>query len=102
MKCLYCQILTSFKGSEKQLSRKGNFCTFCKLIALTLGWNSFKSLRVTKNVKEIKFEGVWDELESKNGFQRQSVTKYLRLTLVLGWNSAPLERFNHYISGVFC
>ena len=43
-----------------------------------------KGLRVTKIVKEIKFEGVWDELESKNGFQRQSVTKYLRLTLVLG------------------
>ena len=24
-----------------------------------------KDLRVTKNVKEIKFEGVWGELESK-------------------------------------
>ena len=24
-----------------------------------------KGLRVTKIVKEIKFEGVWDELESK-------------------------------------
>ena len=41
-----------------------------------------KGLRVTKIVKEIKFEGVWDELESKNGFKRQSVAKYLRLTLV--------------------
>ena len=27
--------------------------------------NSVKDLRVTKNVKEIKFEGVWGELESK-------------------------------------
>ena len=25
-----------------------------------------KGLEVTKNIKEIKFEGVWDELESKN------------------------------------
>ena len=27
--------------------------------------NSVKGLRVTKNVKEIKFEGVWGELKSK-------------------------------------
>ena len=40
-----------------------------------------KGLRVIKIVKKIKFEGVWGELESKKGFQRQSVTKYLRLTL---------------------
>ena len=41
-------------------------------------------LRVTKFVKEIKLEGVWGELQSKkkNSFQRQSFTKYLRLTLV--------------------
>ena len=41
-----------------------------------------KELRLTKIVKEIKFEGVWGKLESKIGFQRQSVSKYLRLTLV--------------------
>ena len=41
-----------------------------------------KGFRVTKIVKEIKFEGVWGELESNKGFKRQSVTKYLRLTLV--------------------
>ena len=40
-----------------------------------------KGLRVIKIVKKNKFEGVWGELESKKGFQRQSVTKYLRLTL---------------------
>ena len=39
---------------------------FCHSIALILGLNSVKALRVTtKNVKEIKFEGVWGELESK-------------------------------------
>ena len=27
-----------------------------------------KGLRVTKNVKEIKFEGVWGKLESKKRF----------------------------------
>ena len=38
---------------------------FCHSVALILGLNSVKDLRVTKNVKEIKFEGVWGELESK-------------------------------------
>ena len=41
-----------------------------------------KGVRITKIVKEIKFEGVSGELESKGGFKRQSVTKYLKLTLV--------------------
>ena len=30
----------------------------------------------------MKSEGVWGELESQKGFQRQSIIKYLRLTLV--------------------
>ena len=34
-------------------------------MALILGLNSAKDLRVTKNVQEIKFDGVWGELESK-------------------------------------
>ena len=38
---------------------------FCQSIALILGLNSVKDLRVTKNVQEIKFGGVWGELESK-------------------------------------
>ena len=40
-----------------------------------------KGLRATKIVKEVKFEGVWGELEAKIYFQRQPFTKYLRLTL---------------------
>ena len=42
-----------------------------------------KGLRVTNIVKEIPFGGIWGELFSKVGFQRQSVAKYLRLTLAL-------------------
>ena len=38
---------------------------FCHSNALILALNSVKDLRVTKNVKEIKFGGVWGELESK-------------------------------------
>ena len=41
-----------------------------------------KGLRVTNISKEIKFEGVWEELESKKCFQRQKITKYSRLTHV--------------------
>ena len=51
------------------------------LIALILGENSPKGHKVTKVVTEIKFERVWGELESKKAFQRQPVTKSLRLTL---------------------
>ena len=38
---------------------------FCHLISLIFGQNSVKDLRVTKNLKEIKFEGVLGELEKK-------------------------------------
>ena len=41
-----------------------------------------KDFRVTKIVKESKFEGVWVELAAKKCFQRQPFTKYFRLTLV--------------------
>ena len=33
-----------------------------------------KGLRVTNNVKEIKFEGVWDELESKKKKFPETIT----------------------------
>ena len=41
-----------------------------------------KGIRVAEIVKEIKFKGVWGEFEPKGGYQRQLVTRYLRLTLV--------------------
>ena len=41
-----------------------------------------KSLRVTKIVKEIKFEEISGELQAKKCLERQPFTKYLRLTLV--------------------
>ena len=36
-----------------------------------LDQNSVKAVRVVKNVKEIKFEGVWGEFKSEKSFQRQ-------------------------------
>ena len=61
-----------------------------------------KGFRVTKFAKEIKSEGFSGKFESKKGFQRQTVTKYLRLTLVFMSNSALRERFKCYFSEVFC
>ena len=61
-----------------------------------------KGLRVTKIVKEIKFEGVWDELEAENYFQIQSFTNYLKLTLAFMRNRALREKFNFCFSTVLC
>ena len=44
---------------------------------------------------------VWGELETKNCFQRQSFTKYLRQTLFFMWNSTIREKFSFYFSRVF-
>ena len=38
---------------------------FCHLIGFFLGQSSMKGLRVTKNVKTIKFERVSNEVQSK-------------------------------------
>ena len=40
-------------------------------------------MRVTEIVKQTKFKGVWGKLAPNKGFQRQPVTKYFRLILVL-------------------
>ena len=56
------------KRSGKQLT-KIILGLFYHLIALILGLNSVKGLRITKNFKQIKFEGVWGKLESKKSFQ---------------------------------
>ena len=44
------------------------FAVIYNLITLTLGWNSVKSLRLSKIVKENKFKRAWDEVESKKCF----------------------------------
>ena len=66
------------KRPEKQLPSKANFSHFFQLNCSNFRLKQFER----PYVKEFKFEWVWVELESKSGFQRQSVTKYLRLTLV--------------------
>ena len=74
---------------------------FYNLLALILGSNCVKGLRVSKIVKQIKFQGVWGKLTAKLHFQRQSFKKYLRKTLAFIWNSALPEKLDRYFSVVF-
>ena len=74
---------------------------FSNLMSLYLGSNSVKDVTVTQILKEVNFKRVWGNLESKTGFQRQQVTKYLRLTQVFTRNSALLEKFSLYFLRVF-
>ena len=75
------QTLTLGKRSERQLSTKSNFCPFCQFYPLPSSYNTLKSVRINKISKTNMFEAVWRQLESKKGFQRESIAKYLRLTL---------------------
>ena len=56
---------TQRKDGESSYQVKITLGLFCHSIALILRLNSVKDFRVTKNVKEIKFEGVWGELQSR-------------------------------------
>ena len=71
------------KRSVKYLSSKTNFSTF-----FHINYSNFrlklcqKAIRVTKIVKRIKSEEVWEKLEEENYLNRQPFTKYFRQTLV--------------------
>ena len=63
-----------------KLPSKANIKIFILVIALILGLNSAKSLRVTKKVKEIYFEVVLGKLELKTTFQNsKSQNIYVKL-----------------------
>ena len=53
---------------------------FRSLVALILGQNCDlgQNLRITKLDKQIKFKGIWAELEARNYLQRQSFRKCFR------------------------
>ena len=45
---------------------------FCHLITLVLGQHSVKGLRVNKDIKETKFEGVCNKSELKKKVSREN------------------------------
>ena len=56
------------KDCKSTYEVRAAFTFFVNLIALNLVWNIVKKLGFIKIVEGIKFEGVWDELESKHSF----------------------------------
>ena len=61
-----------------------------------------KGRGATRNLREGKFGVVWDKLKAKECFENQSLTKYLRLTIVFMWKSALWEKFNFSFSRLLC
>ena len=59
------------KRSEKQLPIKANYKCFLELNCSICSLNQSEHFTDTKNVKAIKFEDVWGELQTKKSFQRQ-------------------------------
>ena len=67
---------------------------FCLRMVWVMIWYCFYILFVYSNVRKFISYMIHVGL--------QSVTKYLRLTLVFMWKSGPREKFNRYFSGLFC
>ena len=59
-----------WKACSSSYQLKQILALFCNLLPLILGQSSVEVLGVTEIVKEIKFEGVLEKLESKKSFQR--------------------------------
>ena len=91
-----------WKDQKSRSQVKEMFALFFKLVALILGQNCSKVLRVTKIVKQPKFQGVWWRVKAKYCLRRESWPKYHRQTVVFLWNSTLREKFNFYFSTIFC
>ena len=94
------QICTSVKISSYQLRQV--LANFCKLVTLILAYNCVKGLRVTKIVKQIKFEGVWGESTILRGkdwcFTQFSTGIAAWLLLFLIWLLNQLSSIHSIIS----
>ena len=65
------QIWTSVERSGKWSSSKAYFSAFLQISCSNFMLKLCQMLKVMTIVKEIKFKGVWGELEARNCFQRQ-------------------------------
>ena len=91
-----------WKDRKSRSQVKEMFALFCKLVALILGQNCIKLVRVTKIVKQLKFQGSWWRVKAKYCLRREFWPKYLRQSVVFLWNSTLREKFNFYCSTIFC
>ena len=94
-KALNTKFEASWKDRESIYQVREILALFCILTTLVLG------LRVTKIIKEIKFERVWGQLEAKKLFTERTIHNILRENLDFMWNCALREMFNFFFSAVF-
>ena len=67
---------SQWKKQKTSFQVKLSLARFCNLIALILGWSHVEGLRVTKICNEIRFEGLWGELEATKLFPKQLLRKH--------------------------
>ena len=82
-----------WKDRERNYQARLNLGLFSHLIVLFLHQVCVKGLRVTKIFKEIKFEGVWNELESKKFFRdnnSQNTWEWLEFSSDIAHNGKSL------------
>ena len=98
------QFRPGWEDGKKSYQENQFLALFPSIIALISCYNSVKGLRVNKTVKEIIFERVRIELESKKkkSFRKEPFAKFLKLTIVFMWNSTLREKFKFHFSEVFC
>ena len=75
--CCEKEICSSIKMSQNILNIvvRQILAIFCISVALNLRWNCVKGLRVTKIVKETKFEEIWGKLQAKKLFAETTIYK---------------------------
>ena len=82
-----------WKDRERNYQARLNLGLFSHLVVLFLHQICLKGLRVTKTFKEIKFEGVWNELESKKFFRdnnSQNTWEWLEFSSDIAHNGKSL------------
>ena len=102
LKCFQYEVSNSLERSDKKLTIKANFYPFFQFNSSNFRLKQCQkpqSYQICQKKLSLKESG---KLKTKSGFQRQSVTKYVRLTLVFRWKSALQEKFDGYFSGIFC
>ena len=101
-KSLNTKFSSQWKDLKNSYQVKQILSLLFKLVTLILSYKYVKGLRVTKNFKQIKFKRIWNKLEAKHCFQRQSWREYIRQTLVLVWNSVLWQKVNFNCWTLFC
>ena len=91
-----------WKGWKSSSQVKQSLALSCQLVALILGWNCIKGLRVTKIVKQIKFEGAWWWVKSKILLAETILAKISQTNCSFSVKKHALEKVQLYFWRIFC